>query len=388
MKVTGWNMGAIGACVAGVMAVALAGAPAAQAGTFKLNPGDSIQDAVDSAQPKDKILLAPGDYFGADGNTAAVRITKPLKIIGKKKGDLKARILPGVGNLQGVLVEPNVDGDPDIEGFMIKGVVVEGFEKNGIWLRHVNNFKILKNESVNNLENGIFPTLSAKGKVIKNIAYGAEDSALWVEASEDVRVMKNDLSLAPTGLEVTVSNNVQMKSNDIHDNVVGVGLYHPNAAALDPIPVMENWVFTKNHVYDNNLTPNPAPEGSMPANLPTGGGILVLGVDGVTVSDNLVENNDFYGVAIVNWCLAVADSAFECPSNPPIDGDPAARNNVIVDNTFINNGTNPEPGHPLEGFAADMTFVELTASGNCFAGNTYDSYASYLNLVPVPPACP
>ena len=386
MKVTGWNMGAVGACMAGVLGLALSCAPTADAATFKLNPGESIQAAVDSASPKDKIILYPGDYFGEDGNNAAVRITKPLKIIGKKKGDLKARILPGTGNQQGVLVEPEVDGDPDIEGFLIKGVVVEGFDKNGIWLRHVNNFKILKNESVNNLENGIFPTLSAKGKVIKNVSYGSEDSALWVEASEDVRVMKNELYAAPTGLEITVSNNIQMKSNDVHDNTVGVGLYHPNAAALDPIETMSNWEFTKNHVYNNNA-PNNAPPGSMSANLPAGGGILVLGVDDVTVSDNLVENNDFYGVAIVNWCLAVAGTAFDCDANPPIV-EAVANNNVIVDNTFVNNGTNPEPGHVLEANAADITFVQLSTAGNCFAGNTYETYSSFGNFVPVPPPCP
>jgi hypothetical protein len=125
----------------------------------------------------------------------------------------------------------------------------------------------------------------------------------------------------------------------------------------------------------------------MPKNLPTGGGILVLGVDDVTVSDNLVENNDFYGIAIVNWCLAVDGSAFACPLIEPIV-EPAAENNTVVNNTFINNGTNPEPGHPLEAFAADITFVELTAAGNCFAGNTYTTYSSFFNLVPVPPACP
>ena len=61
----------------------------------------------------------------------------------------------------------------------------------------------------------------------KNVSYGSEDAALWVEASENVRVIGNDISGSPTGLEVTVSKNIQIKKNDVHDNTVGMGLYHP-----------------------------------------------------------------------------------------------------------------------------------------------------------------
>ena len=62
----------------------------------------------------------------------------------------------------------------------------------GIWLRHVDDFRIERNESIENLENGIFPTLSANGLVKKNVSYGSEDAALWVEASENVRVIGNE----------------------------------------------------------------------------------------------------------------------------------------------------------------------------------------------------
>ena len=41
------------------------------------------------------------------------------------------------------------------------------------------------------------------------------------------------------------------------------------------------------------------------AGLPSGGGILVIGVDNVSIQRNLIENNDFYGISVVDWCLAV-----------------------------------------------------------------------------------
>ena len=165
---------------------------------------------------------------------------------------------------------------------------------------HVNNFKIENNESINNLENGIWPTLSANGQVKKNVAYGSLDSALWVEASENVRVINNDLSTSPTGLEVTISKNLTIEDNNVHHNTVGIGLYHPAAAGLEspwPYEDLGNWYIVNNHVHDNNF-PNPAQPGSSEtAALPPGIGILVLGVDNVDVQQNRIENNNYVGVA-------------------------------------------------------------------------------------------
>ena len=198
---------------------------AATAATITVNPGDSIQAAVDAASPGDTIKVMPGDYTETHGNSSAVRITKPLKLRAKSKlPDVKVRILPGAGHNNGILVEPANPGDPDVDGIQIKGFTIEGFPKNGIWLRHVTHYKIERNESINNLENGIWPTLSANGQVKKNVSYGSEDSALWVEASENVRVLSNDLHHSPTGLEITVSKNILAKKNDVHDNAVGIGL--------------------------------------------------------------------------------------------------------------------------------------------------------------------
>jgi hypothetical protein len=95
---------------------------------------------------------------------------------------------------------------------------------------------------------------------------------LWVAGSENVRVIGNELYGSPTGLEITVANNVLAIHNDIHDNTVGVGLYHPNAAGNPQKPVMANWVIEHNAIYDNNL-PNPAPPGSFQAGLLPGFGV-------------------------------------------------------------------------------------------------------------------
>jgi parallel beta-helix repeat protein len=309
----------------------------------------------------------PGDYVETHAGTAAVRVTKSIKLIAMSDlPDVKVRILPAPGQTDGILIEPENPGDPDVKGVTIKGFTVEGFPNNGIWLRHVKRFRIEGNETIDNLENGIFPTLSASGLVKKNVSYGSQDSALWVEGSENVRVIGNDLHHSPTGLEITVSKNITARKNRVYQNTIGIGLYHPSAASLPPLGDDGDWEIVDNDVFDNNQ-PNSAPPGSMAAELPSGGGILVLGVDRVTLEKNQVANNDFFGVAVIDYCLAVSGSGFDCNVNPP-EVEPAPNDNLIVKNFVSYNAANPSG--PFAPLAADI--LVLGGSNNCFLDNIAD----------------
>lgn len=349
-----------------------------------VEPGESIQAAVDAASPGDTIVVMPGDYRETHPGIAAVRITKPLKLIAKSDlPGVKVRILPSPGQMHGILVEPANPGDPDIDGIEISGFTVEGFPNMGIWLRHVKNFTVENNESVNNLENGIFPTLSANGLVQKNVAYGSQDSALWVEGSQNVRVINNELHNSPTGLEITISKEITVENNDIHDNTIGVGLYHPATAGLpqDEWPPGEYgyWHILDNYVHDNN-EPNSAPEGSETSQLPYGGGVLLLGVDHVDVQKNQIENNDFFGIAMIDYCIAVMGTDFDCRKNPPPVKDTSPDYNQFISNILINNGTNPPPGE-FASLAADL--LGLGGVGNCASGNV----AATISFLPEVPGC-
>jgi hypothetical protein len=140
---------------------------------------------------------------------------------------------------------------------------------------------------------------------------------------------------------------------------------------------MEDWVFTNNKVYDNNL-PNPAPPASFQAGLPQGGGVLMLGVSDHIVSKNYIANNDFYGVGVLGWCTAASagDPARNCINRPPI-ADPSSNNNSIQRNTLIDNGTAPPPS-PLAPLAADILYLQTPpfepGTGNCIRQKKNDVF--------------
>ena len=389
-------------CAVLVLGLAVLSAPTpATAKSFTVKPGESIQAAVDGASPGDTIKVLPGDYTEATAGPAAVRITKPLKLLAKSKlPNVKVRLLwnQDPAQMHGILVEPANEGDPDISGplTIIQGFTVEGFPNMGIWLRHVNKFKIQGNESIDNLENGIFPTLSANGLVKKNVAYGSQDSALWVEGSENVRVLNNELSKSPTGLEITVSKEIFVQKNNIHDNTIGVGLYHPATAGLPeaewPTGDFGPWHIIDNHVHHNN-TPNTAAAGSETSQLPYGGGILLLGVQNVDAQKNLIERNDFFGVALVDYCLVVVGTEFDCSAKPPPAGFPTAPDSdKLIKNNLVDNHAYP-PAGPYQSLAADILIL-AGGSNNCATKNTIDNASSLappltMTIPDAPiPACP
>jgi len=369
-----------------VLGIAIASAPSgAGAATFTVNPGESIQAAVDAASDGDVIKIRAGDYFGPDGAINAVLITKRLKVIAQLKKGQVARLLPGAGNQNGIVIRG--EEDALVEKVQIKGVTVEGFPNHGIWLEYADRFTLKNNTSANNLHNGIFPTLSANGLVKNNVSYGALDAGLWVEASTNVRVIGNEIYNNPTGLEITISKDVLAKANDIHDNTVGVGLYHPNGASLPPLGDDGDWQIIGNDIYNNNF-PNPVPPGGLVGLLPAGVGILTIGVDRVTIQGNRVTGNDLNGIAVLDWCIVN-----DCTSDPPIVED-KVDGNIILKNTSTGNAGDPfgngnsDPRYsstPLGIFAQDMFFATLGGTGNCYSKNVFNTSLAIPG--PTLPAC-
>jgi len=256
----------------------------------------------------------------------------------------------------------------------------------------VEGFEFIQNESKNNLNNGIYPTLSLNGLVQNNVSYGSLDTAMWVAGSENVRVIGNEVFGSVIGFEITVSNNVWVTQNKIHSNTLGIGLFHPDGAGNPSKPVMANWVIEQNDVRDNNAPNKADPETTFQGKLPPGIGILLLGVSDHVIAKNVVENNQYVGIGVLGWCTANQGDPRLCPiviGKPPRE-DPSVARNLVSLNKLSGNGTLPMQDWPLPLPAVDILFAQTpdlgeTGTGNCFEKNKPNGYTYFSTEPPFPP---
>jgi parallel beta-helix repeat protein len=393
--------------------------------------GQSIQEALDMAQEGTKIYVHAGIYEEPCNPTNALNITKSgIQLVGQSKSssdnEKKRVIIRSTGDQRNgiVIVPPDVpaaaqpvgsaevertdcmgchtdmgppfplhpnvpiviplEDDPWLYDIEVRNIEAQGFKNNGFFTEHVDGFVFDNIRSVDNRNYGIFPVLSRNGVISNSYSTGSDlDSALWVETSENVLVVGNLVENSTNGIEVSNSDDILVIDNEARNNTIGAAILllpdiYDNKDSAKRIDLVNNWF------HDNNR-PNGARPGSVLSFIPKGQGILYVGADDGEISGNLVENNDFVGIAVVDYCLPFDGTPFACSIDPTITLeyllDQAAEDNRVADNTLVNNGTNPDPENPFPAFAAELTLLTLPASfvglpgderpyhGNCYENN-------------------
>lgn len=381
-------------------------------------PGRSIQTAIDQAKKGGIIIAFPGVYHELADPTNGLNISQSVRLIGLSARGRRV-VIENAGNQRNGIVAvpedrtdcmechtdlappfPTHEGlemglkmrEPMIRGLWISGITIQGFHNNGLFTENVDGFKFVDVESIDNPNYGIFPTLSKNGVITRSKAIGSDlDSGIWVETSENVRVTHNIVSGNVNGFEVSNSDDILLSHNVAHDNTVGMAiLLLPDI--FDDRAGSKRITIEHNAIYDNNK-PNTARPGAILREVPSGTGILHLGVDDSLIAHNHIENNDFTGIAIVDYCLIVEFTNFPCVGpnadptvTPEFIADQTATNNRIEDNVLIHNGTNADPADFFSFAAADITYVSGDSeSGNCHTGNTFTKlYSLIFQLKPCP----
>ena len=331
--------------------------------THHVYSGQSIQDAINSAQSGDTIFVYNGTYY------EHVVVNKSVSLIGEDKHNT---IIDGNGTYRVIEVTAS---NVKIINFTIRrsgghmGIYVRGFYSSGnnishniitdtyagIYLSSSKNNTLIGNTVSNNTESGIYLDYSSNNTLIGNIAsnnhygirlYKSNNNTL----SGNTFSGDNVLTSTDLGIDLMYSSNNVVSGNIASNNTYGIMLYSSEYGNSE----------------NNTITGNTASNNFC--------GICLRDSDNNTISDNIASSNNGYGI----WLDFSANNTVigNTASNTTTCGIylEHSSNNVISGNTVSNN-TN---GIYLEGGGGN------TISGNTASSNNYDGirlYISYPNVV-------
>jgi parallel beta-helix repeat protein len=368
--------------IAALLLVGLGIAPAAPAfaddhRVIRVSPGQSIQRAVERAEPGDTVLVRPGTYREAgrpcpdDPTHSCAVVVKRNDITLRGESDEGRRVvLENAGNqTRGIaVVRPGASGASCLQdaaqrlrGERVEGFTVKGFGHDGIFLMCVDDWVVAHNATHGNAEYGIFPSHSRRGRVTDNVATGSNDTGIYVGQSRDVRVEDNLAMGNVSGFEIENSTGVVLRDNRALGNTGGILSF--TLPFLDVKSNHDN-VIADNEVLANNRANTCLDPHDTVCKVPSGTGVLVLAADRNVVRDNEIRNNNSFGIGVANYCVALGLSPAQCAA---LDIEPNSDGNHIVDNTVRGNGRAPDPSVPSV-FAVDLAW-DTTGAGNCWSAN-------------------
>ncbi len=279
--------------------------------------GQSIQEAVQAAQPGTTIHVMPGTY------KETVYIDKDgIRLIGIVKGSERAT-LHGEGRLNDAILFSG-------NNIVVEGFLITKYKGNAIMSQAGNNYEIRDNIIVDTGVYGIFPQLGKNGVVEHNVVSGIEDAAIYVGMSDNVHVAFNEVFDSVAGIEIENSRHSIVESNFVYNNTGGV------LAFVTPgLPIKTTYdVIIRNNWISNNNTPNFGAPGSTVGGIPAGTGIMVMAADDVVIEGNIITNNKTVGIMSVdhNTAAELTNVTVDPESDPNSDGL------KILNNTMHNNG--------------------------------------------------
>ncbi|TQK51159.1 parallel beta helix pectate lyase-like protein [Streptomyces sp. SLBN-118] len=280
-------------CIAVVVVSGLgAAAPSSAAAMHTVHPGESIQEAVDAAEPGDTIVVSPGTY------RESVLVTKAdLTLRGSGSATV---IMPGAATSQapnactaagsgicvmGTAAEP-------VDGVTIRGLTLSGFTKHGVWASGTDRLTVRNVTAEKNGVWGIAQQRSTRGMFKGNIVRDNGDAGIFIANMVDSEggatdtggalIANNQLTGNRIGVTVRRVRNLTVRSNAIAGNCAGVFVVGDESKpAAGAMTLRANWIVRNNKSCP--ATPRlPALQGS---------GIVLTGAESTVIRANYVVDN-------------------------------------------------------------------------------------------------
>jgi len=276
------------------------------AGEIFVQPGDSIQAAVNNAVMGDVIIVKPGNY---DEN---IKVTIHNIVIKSESGNPANTIITANDpNLDVFTVESN---KVTINGFKIMGV---GLNHSGIYMNQCKNCTVENNRFLDN-SNGIYLKNSENNLILDNLV-GKSDHGIIIEQSNYNTISGNRASKNRYGIYLPNSNKNILVNNTLSENK-DYGILLSTAVSN---------TLSGNEAFDN------------------GRGIHFGNSDENTISNNKIYSNKVYGL-------------FICPRS----------DKNLVFNNYFNNTVNALPNNGTENaYNMEKTAGTNIVGGPYLAGN-------------------
>jgi parallel beta-helix repeat protein len=312
--------------------------------TIVVEEGETIQAAVDRAQPGDTIEIPYGVYHE--------RVVIDLSDI----------TLRGIPNAAGEY--PVLDG----EGVLSEGVIASGnnftvgylhtrnYTDNGILVEGVTgvHFHDIFAENVGTY--GVYPVQSTNVLVERVTVTGVDDAGIYAGQCENVIVRDSTVYGNVLGIELENTLGGEVYNNHAYDNTLGI--------LIILLPQLTSKISSgakiHNNVIEANNHENFAPEGATARIAPPGTGILIVASDNNEVYDNEIRDNKTAGLAVFSL---TGTGAFD---ENEIDVGPLPEGNYAYNNTYSNNGYDPDPVVADLGIPAGDILWDGSGAGNRF----------------------
>jgi parallel beta-helix repeat protein len=322
-----------------------------------VQPGERIQTAVDRALPGDIVEIPYGVY-----NERVVIDVSDFTLRGIPNENGEFPILDGEGVLsEGVIASSNnfTIGNLHVRNYTDNGVIVEGSTNihfHDILAEHTGTY-------------GVYPVQSTDVLIERVEVTGTDDAGIYAGQCENVIVRDSIAYGNVLGIELENTLNGEVYNNHVYDNTLGI--------LIVLLPQLTSKISADTLIHDNiieaNNHENFAPEGFARI-APSGTGILLLATDNAEVTNNTITDNKTVGIAVFS---ATRSGAFETSE---LDIGPTPENNWIHDNTYKNNGYDPDPSTKELGIPGADIIWDGTGIGNYF--DEADTVSTFPPLLP------